>query len=72
MNVATKYWKRILLTLISLVLIVALAYVAMYAYLMMYAAFTWQCNIYVGEKTVEGQKVCNDFNDGGMIRVLTN
>ena len=72
MNKTTKYLKRITLALLALILFVVIGYVAAYGYLMMYAAFTWQCNIYVGEMTVEGQRVCNDFNDGGMIRVLTN
>ena len=64
--------KRIVLVVVSLVLAAALVYATIYAYLMLYAAFTWQCNIYVGEKTVEAQQVCDQFNSGGLIKVLTN
>lgn len=64
--------KRIVLVVVSLVLVAALCYVAVYGYLIMYAAFTWQCNIYTGEKTVEAQQVCDNFNSGGMYKVLTN
>lgn len=67
-----KTLKKILLTILSLVVITALVVAITYGYLMLYAAFTWQCNIYVGEKTAEAQKVCDDFNSGGMLRVLTN
>jgi len=55
-----------------LVIVVALGYIAVYGYLITYAAFTWQCNIYVGPQTAEAREVCDNFNSGGFIKVLTN
>lgn len=68
----TTILKRIILTLIAAILAVVLYFVISYAYLYTYAAFTWQCKIYVGEMTPEGRKVCDDFNSGGLYKVLTN
>lgn len=68
----TTILKRITLILIAAILAVVLYYVVAYAYLMTKAAFTWQCKIYVGEMTQEGRKTCNDFNSGGLKKVLTN
>jgi len=56
----------------AVIIVVALGYLMVYGYLLMYAAFTWQCNIYVGEQTAEARQVCDDFNTGGFIKVLTN
>jgi capsular polysaccharide biosynthesis protein len=64
--------KKILLWIVAIVLTVVVAYAAMYAYLLTKAAFTWQCQIYVGEMSAEGRKVCADYNSGGMLKVLTN
>lgn len=69
---AKKYIKRTIAAVVGLVLLVAIGLIVTYGYLYVYAAFTWQCNIYTGEKTVEAQKVCDDFNSGGLIKVLTN
>ena len=63
--------KKILITLFTLITIAALSCVAVYGYLMLYAAFTWQCNIYVGPRTVEAQQTCDRFNEVGLIRLLT-
>lgn len=68
----TTILKRIILTLLALVLAVVLYYVVAYGYLYMKAAYTWQCKIYVGEMTAEARKVCDDYNSGGFYKVLTN
>lgn len=49
-----------------------IAAVAFYGYLALYAAITWECKIYVGEHTAQQQKACDDFNSGGMYKLLTN
>lgn len=66
-----KTTKNILIILAAAVTTVALYYLIAYIYLSMYAAFTWQCNIYVGEKTVAAQQTCDEFNERGLIRLLT-
>lgn len=72
MTKTTKILKRVILTLIALMLAVVLYYVVAYAYLVTKAAFTWQCKIYVGEMSKEGREVCRHYNNGGLYEVLTN
>ena len=56
----------------ALFVIAVIAAVAFYGYLALYAAITWECKIYVGEHTAQQQKACDDFNSGGMYKLLTN
>lgn len=64
--------RRTALILVALVLAVVLYYAAMYSYLYVKAVFTWQCQIYTGEMSTEGRKVCEQYNSGGLYKVLTN
>ena len=65
--------KRILLALLSIIAIVALCYVAIYGYFIMQFMFTWQCKIYDGHDfNAEQVRICDNFNSGGLYKVLTN
>lgn len=64
--------RRLILILLALILAAVLYYLVMYAYLLTKATFTWQCQIYTGEMSTEGREVCDKYNSGGLIKVLTN
>lgn len=68
----TTILKKTALILSLIIAVVAIYYIVGYSYLYVKAAFTWQCKIYVGEMTPEGRKTCDDFNSGGLTKVLTN
>jgi hypothetical protein len=65
--------KKIILIIVGLIAAVALFYVALYSYFMLQFMFTWQCKIYDGHDfNAEQVKICNDYNSGGLYKVLTN
>lgn len=65
--------KKILLTLIGLFAAAALFYLALYAYLTLQFMFTWQCQIYDGHDfNAEQVRICENYNSGGLYKVLTN
>ncbi len=67
----TMIVKLIKATLVILAL-AAVAYITLYAYAILQFSFVWQCRTYTGELTKAGQEVCANYNDGGLIKVLTN
>lgn len=47
-------------------------YITLYAYLILQFTFVWQCKVYTGELTPEGEVICQNYREGGLIKVLTN
>lgn len=68
----TTILKRTAYILFYLALAVVTYYLIAYFILYMNFVFTWQCTIYTGEMSYEGQQVCQLYNEGGLIKVLTN
>ena len=68
----TRVVKQIIKIVAAVVFMAVAAYVAIYAYLILQFTFTWQCKVYTGELTPEGKEVCQNYREGGLIKVLTN
>lgn len=64
--------KQILKIFLSIVFLIAVAYVTLYAYLILQFTFVWQCKVYTGELTAEGERICQNYREGGLLKVLTN
>jgi hypothetical protein len=64
--------KQIIKTLAVILVLVITAYLAVYAYLILQFTFVWQCKVYTGELSPEGQKICQQYREGGLVKVLTN
>lgn len=56
-----------------IVTLFVLTVVVVYGYLWLKVIFTYQCRVYDGSGfTQEQHQICNDYNTGGLTRVLTN
>ena len=65
---------RSVIKIIALVAAVLLiAYLLMWVYVITHAIFTYQCKIYDGRGfDAEQHRICDNYNTGGLIKVLTN
>lgn len=63
--------KRVIKTIAAVALIVAVTYVLIMAYLFLKFIYVWNCQVYTGRLTPEAEQVCNDYNTGGLKKVLT-
>lgn len=65
--------KKTILTIIGLAAAVLLFYAAFYTYFVLQFMFTWQCQIYDGHDFNQEQvRICENYNSGGLYKVLTN
>jgi len=64
--------KKIVIYLGLVILVITVAVVLTYMYALLLFGYTWECKIYTGDQPPETVKACKQFNEGGLIKVLTN
>jgi len=64
--------KNILLCIGLATLVITVIVLSTYAYALLLFGYTWECKVYTGHQSPEAVKVCRQFNEGGLIKVLTN
>jgi hypothetical protein len=53
--------KTVIKTLAIVIAVALLAYVMVYLYFSIKAMYIWQCKIYTGEMSSEGQQICSEY-----------
>lgn len=65
--------KKALLLVGTIAIIFVIAVVITYGYLWLKIVFTYQCQIYDGSGFDQEQRdICDNYNSGGLYKVLTN